>query len=104
MAQQKEVMEAIQKLDSKLEKLDHRVDNIDKTLIKQEASLDKHIYRTEIAEENIEITKKSLRDLRKEMVPVQKHVNYMEGALKGLGILSVLAGLALAVAKLIQLL
>jgi chromosome segregation ATPase len=84
------------KLDSvlaKIDKLDERLDSIDKTLIKQEASLDKHIFRTEVAEKQLDI-------LSSQIVPISKHVNQMSGALKLLGVMSLVMGIAALFKKL----
>lgn len=53
---------------------------------KQEENLRHHMYRTQIAEENIEL-------LRGEMKPVQDHVRIVEASLKILGLISLIVGL-----------
>lgn len=63
----------------KLDKLDIRLGSIDSTLAAQHESLKDHIRRTEILESRI--------------VPVEKHVVMTQGALKFIGILSLLAGI-----------
>jgi chromosome segregation ATPase len=57
----------LSKIEEKIDKLDSRLDSIDVTLGKQHSSLEHHIYRTELNEENIQI-------LRKEMKPLSEHV------------------------------
>lgn len=89
----KMVIEKLEKLDNKLDKTNERLNDIDKTLVKQEASLSEHIRRTEINEEAIGL-------VRDEMKPVKKHIYMMEGALKLLGVLSLLVGLLVGVLKL----
>lgn len=53
--------------------------------------LELHIYRTELAEENIEL-------LRKELSPVKEHVTRIDGVLRFLGALSLILGIATAIA------
>lgn len=74
------VIEKLDKMDHKLDKLDNRVDNVDVTLAKQEVSLSEHIRRTALLEEDVR--------------PIKKHVNNVQGALKLLGLISLLAGIA----------
>jgi septation ring formation regulator EzrA len=76
---------AIDKLDSKVDRLDQRLDNVDTTLAKQHEQLENHIFRTELNEENIAM-------LRDDFKPIQKHVVMISGALKAIGILSVVIG------------
>jgi len=78
---------------AKIDKLDERLDSIDKTLIKQEASLDKHILRTEMAEKQLDL-------LSAQIVPINKHVNQMSGALKLLGVMSLVMGIVALFKKL----
>lgn len=75
---------------NKLDALDARLDNVDKTLAKQEVHLAEHIRRTALLEDAI--------------VPIKKHVNHVEGALKFLGVVGLVASVATAIVKLVQLL
>lgn len=74
----------------KLDILDTRLDSVDKTLIKQEANLDKHIMRTDQNEIMIQ-------EIFEQIKPIQKHINYVEGILKFIGVLSILTGIAVAI-------
>lgn len=78
---------------NKIDRLDSRIDNVDKTLVKQEVSLSEHIRRTELAEEAIKILKSSID-------PINRHVHMVEGALKMIGGLSLLLGIATTLLKL----
>lgn len=103
MTKEEQVLKAIEKLDTKIDnkidKLGERLDSMEKVQIKQEANLGEHMRRTELAEENISILRSDLKiDLR----PLQKHVSYMEGALKGLGIISMVIGIIIGLAKLLE--
>jgi len=79
----------------KLDILDGRLDSVDKTLIKQEANLDKHIMRTDQNEIMIQ-------EIFEQIRPIQKHINYVEGILKFIGVLSILTGVAVAIKDLIK--
>lgn len=72
--------EHLEKLESKIDKLDERLDSIDKTLVKQEVNLQLHMKRSDALESQIK--------------PIQAHVLKVEGALKALGILALLVGIA----------
>ena len=71
------------KLCDTVSKMDNRLDEIEKTLVAQHESIKHHIYRTTISE-------KRLERIEEEMKPVKKHVAHVEGALKFMGILSIL--------------
>jgi hypothetical protein len=58
--------------------------------IKEDLKL--HIYRTKLAEENIEL-------LRSDLKPVEAHVQKVEGAFKFLGVISLLSSIAAAIVK-----
>lgn len=111
MSENQKVLEEIQKvkehLDTRFEKVDERLDSIEKVQIQQHANLEHHIYRTDLAEENIKLLQSQienntqilaadLKEHKKEMLPVKKHVDYMNGALKGLGITGIIAGISKA--------
>lgn len=69
----------LEKLFDKVESVDKRLDNVDVTLAKQNEQLTEHIRRTAIAEENIK--------------HINKHVSFVEGGLKAIGVLSMILGL-----------
>jgi hypothetical protein len=83
----------LDQIESKLDKLDERLDSIDKTLIEQNGDLKLHMARTQQNEKMIEI-------IVSELKPVVSHVHYMHGALKALGVLSLLLGIVLLAKKL----
>lgn len=68
----------LEKVDGKLDKLDTRLDNVDVTLAKQSIELENHIYRTSLAEANIEM-------LRNEVKPLQKKFDMISGGAKLIG-------------------
>jgi chromosome segregation ATPase len=88
----KELKLLVEKIDVKLDKVDERLGSIDGTLIKQEASLEHHIYRTELNEKQLEI-------LREEMKPLSKHVSFVNAVFRMVGIVATGLGLLIGVAK-----
>lgn len=54
-----------------------------------------HIYRTDLAEQSISL-------LRDDMKPIKKHVAMLEGGLKLLGIVSLLAAITVSMLKIFQ--
>lgn len=79
---------------SKIDKLDERLDSVDKTLIKQECNLELHMERTEQNEKMIET-------IVAELKPVKTNMHYMHGALKALGVLSLLLGIVALVKEIV---
>ncbi len=76
------------KIDVKLDKLDSRLGSIDVTLAKQHVSLEDHIRRTDLLEQQIE--------------PIKAHVAMVSGALKFIGILAMIAALVESLFKLFK--
>lgn len=101
-APKSQIIEFLKKLDDKVEKLDSRLDSVDQTLIKQEGNLEHHIYRTQLAEENIKLVREEVHQTRESLEPIKKHVAYMEGALKAVGLIGVLLGILTAVIKIVE--
>jgi chromosome segregation ATPase len=89
------LQDALKRMELRLEKIDSRLNDIDKTLIQNTASLEKHMLRTELAEEN-------LKSLKQELIPVTKHVSQMSGGLKLVGILALVSGFIFSVIRIIQ--
>jgi HJR/Mrr/RecB family endonuclease len=73
--------EQLDKIEEKVDRIESKISSIDVTLAKQAKDLEHHIYRTELAEENLEL-------IRKEMIPVKKHVALMDASLKVIGAIS----------------
>lgn len=69
--------------DHKIDLILERMNSIDITLVRQSVILAEHIKRTNLLEAKI--------------APLEKHVNYVEGFLKGMGILAMVAGLIAAI-------
>jgi hypothetical protein len=73
---------------AKLDKLDERLDSVDKVLVRNTTSLEDHIRRTEI--------------LENEMEPVKAHVAQVSGAMKLIIAISSVAGIVQAVYLLLR--
>lgn len=69
--------EKLDKIDEKLDKIHVRLGNIDSTLGAQHVSIVEHIRRTRLLEDQIR--------------PIQKHVSMVEGAVKLIGLVSMVA-------------
>lgn len=80
---------------TKLDALDSRLDSVDSRLTVYNEQLKIHIYRTELLEENLD-------GLKEEFKPVQKHVLAINGVLKFLGVLSLLAGLVATILSIVR--
>lgn len=69
--------------DQKIDQILERMNSIDITLAKQSIILADHVRRSNL--------------LEAKMVPLERHVNYVEGFLKGMGIIAMVAGLIAAI-------
>lgn len=78
--------EDIQRIEAKLDKVTDRLSNIDSTLAAQHVSIAEHIRRTNLLENDLK--------------PVKRHVTMVEGVLKFLGALAMIAGLIEVIARL----
>lgn len=79
------------KIEAIHKEFDGRLDAIEKVLILQEENLRTHMKRSD----NLEKLVDKLRD--EDIKPLSKHVNMVEGALKLLGVLSIVTGIIAAV-------
>lgn len=73
-------------IDKKIDRIDNKLEKMEVIQDKQEANLAEHLYRTELAEENIEM-------LRGDIKPLEKHAYMINGGLKVLGAVSLIASL-----------
>ena len=90
MGWEKRAIESIEKANKWMESHDERLVKIERCLIKQEYNLREHMRRTELAE-------KSIADLHVCLTPLKVHVYHVEGALKLLGLTSLLITIGAAV-------
>lgn len=79
--------DALDKIESKVDRLDQRLDDQGETLVEQSVILNEHIRRTAASERRIEMLQKNIQ-------PMNSHIAKVEGIFKGLGLITVLAGIA----------
>lgn len=70
----------LQRIEDKLDDAAHRITSIDVTLAAQHVSLREHIKRSDL--------------LEAQMKPIERKINMVEGALKLIGLIAVLVGIA----------
>lgn len=92
----------LENIESKLEKIESKQDKILDEIIENKiintrntASLEEHIKRTNMLQEELNV-------LKEELKPVEKHVAMVSGALKLLGVISLLASLTVAIFNIIK--
>jgi hypothetical protein len=76
------------KIDQKLEKIEDSIQEIKITLVRNTDSLEYHIRRTDLLEKNLE--------------PVQTHVKHVEGVIKFIGIIALIAGIGASIMKILN--
>lgn len=81
-------------IETKIDKLFDKTASIDITLVKQAASLDEHIRRTAMAEENIDM-------LRSDLKPIQKHVDQVHTIFKFIGLIATVVSIAAGIIKIL---
>jgi fibronectin type 3 domain-containing protein len=79
--------EFLERVYDKLEAMSKDMAEMKVSLAEQKESIKYHIYRTDLAEQNIEL-------LRQEQKPIQEHVVFVSGAMKFIGAIALIAGLA----------
>jgi predicted nucleic acid-binding Zn-ribbon protein len=89
------MQEQLDKIEEKLDRVESKLSNIDVTLAKQAKDLEHHIYRTDLAETNIEL-------LRSEMQPVKKHVALMDASLKVIGAIASIATFVIGIIRMLD--
>lgn len=88
--------------DNKLDKIDTKLDG----LVAKTTEIEKHlaVYNKEL-ERHIEGTvqnREAIKLLDKKLSPIQSHVDRIDGALKLIGIVSILVGIAVGIANLLS--
>jgi chromosome segregation ATPase len=86
----KDISKQLDDIKDQLDEHTKTLSSVDKTLALQAQSLENHVKRTNIAEENIAL-------LREEFKPVQKHVNFVNSLSKLITILGTLLGIVYVV-------
>jgi tetrahydromethanopterin S-methyltransferase subunit G len=87
----KQIDKRLDKQEAKLDQVIDTLSRIDSTLAAQHESLEDHIRRTNVAEENIDL-------IRKDLKPIQNHVSMVKGAMKLIGVVCAIVGAIAAVA------
>ena len=90
----KNLTKSVDKIDKVVDKIEENMHLIDKTLVKQEENLKLHMHRTEVSENR-------LAHVETVLVPINKHVNMVHGAMKLLGIVAILVGIAATISRLL---
>lgn len=80
-------------INRKLDKLDSRLDKIDTTLVQQSESLKHHIYRTDLLESKTD-------KIVSELEPIERCVHAVDGGMKLMGLLSLVAAILSFIFKL----
>lgn len=95
----------LREIKDQLKELSQTVGQMNSTLIRQEENIKHHIYRTDLAEENIkalwQFVSNNLKEIRGTIEPLKKHVAMAEGVLKFLGVVSVIVGIAAGIVKIL---
>jgi flagellar motor component MotA len=89
------VKSKLDKVEEKIDTVHDKLTSIDITLAKQAIDLEHHIYRTTLAEENIEV-------LRSELKPIQTHVTQVHTVFKIIGILATVVGIVVGILEVVK--
>ncbi len=81
--------------DQKLDRLVEDISSIKVDLSAMKKDVAHHIKRSDLTDENLKL-------LRDDVKPLQKHAAMVEGALKLIGIASLIAGIVLAIFQIIK--
>lgn len=91
-----------------IEKIRDDIAEIRVILGRQEESLKLHIYRTTLAEKNLDLLRQEFHmhedKLDKELKPINKHINLVDSAFKILGVLSILVSIVGGLLKIFRIL
>lgn len=88
--------EDLLRMDEKLDEINDELVKINVTLAQQHVQLAEHIRRTALLEEQLEYIQKE------ELKPIHQHVNRVDGALKLLGLVSLIVALASGAIELVS--
>lgn len=98
------IVNTLSRMDGKLDKLDDRMDGMAGTLIKQQASLDEHVKRSNLLEEKIELETKKITEALPREVEAQIKLarnKFLINALKVGGVVAGLGGGGFGIKQLI---
>lgn len=85
----------IAKLEATLGKIMESLHSIDRTVAKQEVHLAEHMRRTEVAEANIQL-------IHDELKPIKQHVSRVDGIVRFVGYIAILAGVTAAITDILR--
>ncbi len=74
----------------KLSSIDDRLNKIEETSARHDENLKEHMKRSDLLEKNLNLIES---DLDEKIEPIQKHINYVEGFFKLLGVIAVIVGI-----------
>ena len=89
------IHEKVEKLDSKIDTISSDIVEIKITSARHDENLKLHMKRSDLAEEGINL-------LKDELVPIKKHVNYVDGIVKFLAVMSTALGVILGFLRLFK--
>lgn len=78
----------------KLSSIDERLNKIEETSARHDENLKEHMKRSDLLEKNLNLIES---DLDEKIEPIQKHINYVEGFFKLLGVIALIVGIYSAV-------
>lgn len=78
----------------KLNSIDDRLNKIEETSARHDENLKEHMKRSDLLEKNLNLIES---DLDEKIEPIQKHINYVEGFFKLLGVIALIVGIYSAV-------
>jgi predicted nucleic acid-binding Zn-ribbon protein len=89
------IKDAIQTIVDIQNNINKELSEIKIILAKQEAQLEYHIKRTDIAEKNLET-------LRKEFAPIKQHIDAIKIIIKSISVISIIIGIFVGIFKLLD--
>lgn len=89
------ILDEVKNVRAKVENSDARLDSIDVTLVKQNATLEEHVRRSDLLERKTD-------QLAEDMKPLEKHVTMVNGGLKLLGIIGTIVAIIVGIFELVK--
>lgn len=74
----------------RLNSIDNRLNKIEDTSARHDENLKEHMKRSDLLEKNLALIES---DLENKIEPIQKHINYVEGFFKLIGVIAVIVGI-----------
>lgn len=93
------------RIHEKLDKIIEKVTTLEVTSAKQEQNINHHVYRTDLAEENIKLlrtsTEQGFQEIKEEIEPLKSLRNNVIGAIKWTTLVLTIVGAIIGIIKLI---